>query len=83
MPVIVGLSQMRAVGECDFQSCEDHFVNQMDGDLAMIDAPAWVARDTCRPFCGIVAAMIRGHRAAQRLIIETKDLRWHLTTNPA
>ncbi|WP_030617042.1 hypothetical protein [Streptomyces fulvoviolaceus] len=36
----------------------------VDGDLRLLDAPAWVAGDACGLFRGIVAAFISGHYAA-------------------
>lgn len=37
---------------------------KVDGDLRLLDTPAWVAGDACGLFRGIVAAMISGHYAA-------------------
>ncbi|WP_330460675.1 FAD-dependent monooxygenase [Streptomyces sp. NBC_00820] len=37
---------------------------EVDGDLRLPDAPAWVAGDACGLFRGIVAAFISGHYAA-------------------
>ncbi|MDI1449755.1 NAD(P)-binding protein [Polyangium sp. 6x1] len=37
---------------------------RVNGDLRLLDAPAWVAGDACGLFRGIVAAMISGHYAA-------------------
>ncbi|MFE9676994.1 FAD-binding protein [Streptomyces sp. NPDC006259] len=37
---------------------------KVDGDLRLLDAPAWVTGDACGLFRGIVAAMISGHYAA-------------------
>lgn len=43
---------------------------QVDGDLRLRDAPAWVAGDACGLFRGIVAAMISGHYAAASAVNE-------------
>ncbi|MFI6603803.1 FAD-dependent oxidoreductase [Nonomuraea sp. NPDC050536] len=40
---------------------------RLDGDLRLLDAPAWVAGDACGLFRGIIAAMISGHYAAATL----------------
>ncbi|MCJ1324213.1 hypothetical protein MMC10_000875 [Thelotrema lepadinum] len=41
---------------------------RVDGDLRLLDAPAWIAGDACGLFRGIVAAMISGHYAASSVI---------------
>ncbi|KZL82508.1 fad-dependent dehydrogenase-like protein [Colletotrichum incanum] len=41
-----------------------------DGNLRLLDAPAWIAGDACGLFRGIVAALISGHYAASSLINE-------------
>ncbi|TQN64223.1 hypothetical protein CSHISOI_11206 [Colletotrichum shisoi] len=43
---------------------------KVDGNLSLLDAPAWVAGDACGLFRGIVAAMISGHYAAASAIDE-------------
>ncbi|KAK1967659.1 FAD/NAD(P)-binding domain-containing protein [Colletotrichum sublineola] len=43
---------------------------KVDGNLRLLDAPAWVAGDACGLFRGIVAAMISGHYAASSVINE-------------
>lgn len=43
---------------------------EVDGDLRLLDAPAWVAGDACGLFRGIVAAMISGHYAAVSMLNE-------------
>ncbi|KAK7964046.1 hypothetical protein PG988_011020 [Apiospora saccharicola] len=43
---------------------------KVDGNLRLLDAPAWVAGDACGMFRGIVAAMISGHYAASSAIDE-------------
>jgi uncharacterized FAD-dependent dehydrogenase len=43
---------------------------QVDGDLRLLDVPAWVAGDACGLFRGIVAAMISGHYAASAALRE-------------
>ncbi|GME39598.1 FAD/NAD(P)-binding domain-containing protein [Neofusicoccum parvum] len=47
---------------------------QVDGDLRLLDAPAWVAGDTCGLFRGIVAAMISGHYAAASVMNNTRHV---------
>ncbi|MER5968488.1 hypothetical protein ABT112_01845 [Streptomyces sp. NPDC002055] len=42
----------------------------VDGDLRLLDTPAWVAGDACGLFRGIVAAMISGHYAAASALRE-------------
>lgn len=42
----------------------------VDGNLRLLDAPVWVAGDSCGLFRGIVAAMISGHYAAASAIDE-------------
>lgn len=42
----------------------------VDGDLRMVDSPAWVAGDACGLFRGIIAAMISGHYAADSALRE-------------
>lgn len=34
---------------------------RVNGDLRLLDVPAWVAGDACGMFRGIVASMISGH----------------------
>jgi uncharacterized FAD-dependent dehydrogenase len=41
-----------------------------DGNLQLLDAPAWVAGDACGLFRGIVAAMISGHYAASAVLAD-------------
>ncbi|WP_181140781.1 FAD-dependent oxidoreductase [Streptomyces sp. Ru62] len=48
---------------------------KVDGDLRLLDAPAWVAGDACGLFRGIVAAMISGHYAADSAVRELEELR--------
>ncbi|WP_406350643.1 FAD-binding protein [Streptomyces sp. NBC_00658] len=43
---------------------------KVDGDLRLLDSPAWVAGDACGLFRGIVAAMISGHYAADSALRE-------------
>ncbi|KAK2028280.1 FAD/NAD(P)-binding domain-containing protein [Colletotrichum zoysiae] len=43
---------------------------KVDGNLRLLDVPAWVAGDACGLFRGIVAAMISGHYAASSVINE-------------
>jgi uncharacterized protein len=43
---------------------------KVDGDLRLLDVPAWVAGDACGLFRGIIAAMISGHYAAASAIEE-------------
>ncbi|KAI9731212.1 MAG: hypothetical protein M1834_005405 [Cirrosporium novae-zelandiae] len=40
----------------------------VDGDLRLLDVPAWVAGDACGLFRGIIAAMISGHYAAASVL---------------
>ncbi|WP_306316276.1 MULTISPECIES: hypothetical protein [unclassified Streptomyces] len=47
----------------------------VDGDLRLIDVPAWVAGDACGLFRGIVAAMISGHYAADSALRGMEALR--------
>jgi hypothetical protein len=47
----------------------------VDGDLRLLDTPAWVAGDACGLFRGIVAAMISGHYAADSALLELEALR--------
>ncbi|MFD7244541.1 hypothetical protein [Streptomyces massasporeus] len=47
---------------------------RVDGDLRLLDAPAWIAGDACGLFRGIVAAMISGHYAADSAIRELESL---------
>ncbi|OKK04745.1 hypothetical protein AMK26_15710 [Streptomyces sp. CB03234] len=48
---------------------------KVDGDLRLLDTPAWVAGDACGLFRGIVAAMISGHYAADSARRELEALR--------
>ncbi|MFD5483298.1 FAD-dependent oxidoreductase [Streptomyces hawaiiensis] len=48
---------------------------EVDGDLRLSDAPAWVAGDACGLFRGIVAAMISGHYAADSALRDLEDAR--------
>ncbi|WP_326615238.1 FAD-dependent oxidoreductase (plasmid) [Streptomyces scopuliridis] len=48
---------------------------RVDGDLRLLDTPAWVAGDACGLFRGIVAAMISGHYAADSALLELEALR--------
>ncbi|MGP4000222.1 FAD-dependent oxidoreductase [Streptomyces sp. 8N706] len=48
---------------------------KVDGDLRLLDSPAWVAGDACGLFRGIVAAMISGHYAADSALRELEALR--------
>ncbi|MFJ6721779.1 FAD-dependent oxidoreductase [Streptomyces sp. NPDC091259] len=48
---------------------------EVDGDLRLSDAPAWVAGDACGLFRGIVAAMISGHYAAASVLRELDGAR--------
>jgi uncharacterized FAD-dependent dehydrogenase len=41
-----------------------------DGDLRLLDSPAWVVGDACGLFRGIVAAMISGHYAASAVLAD-------------
>jgi uncharacterized FAD-dependent dehydrogenase len=43
---------------------------RVDGNLRLLDVPAWVAGDACGLFRGIVAAMISGHYAASAALRE-------------
>jgi uncharacterized FAD-dependent dehydrogenase len=43
---------------------------QVDGDLALLDVPAWVGGDACGLFRGIVAAMISGHYVASAALAQ-------------
>lgn len=47
---------------------------QVDGDLRLLDVPAWVAGDVCGLFRGIVAAMISGHYAASGVLADIGEL---------
>jgi uncharacterized FAD-dependent dehydrogenase len=47
---------------------------RVDGDLRLLDAPAWVAGDVCGLFRGIVAAMISGHYAASAVLADISEL---------
>ncbi|MCG5214633.1 hypothetical protein [Streptosporangium sp. KLBMP 9127] len=47
---------------------------EVDGDLRLLDIPAWVAGDACGLFRGIVAAMISGHYAADSALRELEGL---------
>lgn len=42
----------------------------VNGDLRLLDAPAWVVGDACGLFRGIVAAMISGHYGASAVLAE-------------
>lgn len=46
----------------------------VDGDLRLLDAPAWVTGDACGLFRGIVAAMISGHYAGASALRELELL---------
>ncbi|WP_437967358.1 FAD-binding protein [Sorangium sp. So ce260] len=46
---------------------------KVDGDLRLLDAPAWIAGDACGLFRGIVAAMISGHYAAASALRELES----------
>ncbi|MEU6183188.1 FAD-dependent oxidoreductase [Streptomyces coeruleorubidus] len=48
---------------------------KVNGDLRLLDTPAWVAGDACGLFRGIVAAMISGHYAASSALLELEALR--------
>ncbi|MFJ3660011.1 FAD-dependent oxidoreductase [Streptomyces sp. NPDC090119] len=48
---------------------------KVDGDLRLLDTPAWVAGDACGLFRGIVAAMISGHYAADSALRELEGSR--------
>ncbi|MFI7020011.1 hypothetical protein [Streptomyces sp. NPDC050164] len=48
---------------------------KVNGDLRLLDTPAWVAGDACGLFRGIVAAMISGHYAAGSALLELEALR--------
>ncbi|EJD43313.1 FAD/NAD(P)-binding domain-containing protein [Auricularia subglabra TFB-10046 SS5] len=48
---------------------------RVDGDLRLLDAPAWVAGDACGLFRGIVAAMISGHYAAASVLKSLETFR--------
>jgi uncharacterized FAD-dependent dehydrogenase len=43
---------------------------EVDGNLRLLDTPAWVAGDACGLFRGIVAALISGHYAAASALRE-------------
>jgi uncharacterized FAD-dependent dehydrogenase len=43
---------------------------RVEGNLRLLDAPAWVAGDACGLFRGIVAAMISGHYAASAVLAD-------------
>lgn len=47
---------------------------RVDGDLRLLDTPAWVAGDACGLFRGIVAAMISGHYAADSALRELTEV---------
>jgi uncharacterized FAD-dependent dehydrogenase len=46
---------------------------KVDGDLRLLDTPAWIAGDACGLFRGIVAAMISGHYAADSVVRELME----------
>ncbi|MFG2349679.1 hypothetical protein [Streptomyces phaeochromogenes] len=48
---------------------------KVDGDLRLLDTPAWVVGDACGMFRGIVAAMISGHYAAGNALRDLAALR--------
>ena len=48
----------------------------VDGDLRLLDAPAWVAGDACGLFRGIVASMISGHYAASAIVSDLTTQRY-------
>jgi len=48
---------------------------KVDGDLRLLDAPAWVAGDACGLFRGIVAALISGHYAASAALRDLEFFR--------
>lgn len=48
---------------------------KVDGDLRLLDAPAWVAGDACGLFRGIVASLISGHYAAAGAIQDLEAIR--------
>jgi uncharacterized FAD-dependent dehydrogenase len=48
---------------------------EVNGELRLLDAPAWVAGDACGLFRGIVAAMISGHYAGGSALRDLDGLR--------
>ena len=48
---------------------------RVDGELRLLDAPAWVAGDACGLFRGIVAAMISGHYTGGSVLRDLEALR--------
>jgi uncharacterized FAD-dependent dehydrogenase len=47
---------------------------KVDGDLRLLDTPAWLTGDACGLFRGIVAAVISGHYAADSALRELATL---------